>query len=106
MITNFCVLGDPCHLIRSSFVPLKENWITHTTLADELLASFVLSNEEKADYRNVNDIKCGKLIKEILKKGKDACAKFLSILEKPEYGCLQEMIHPTRKYRKRFLIFI
>lgn len=70
------------------FVLLKENLIFYIILIDELLVSFVLSDEEKDDYRNINDIKCGKLIKEILKKGRDVCVKFFFILENLEYGCL------------------
>lgn len=112
-----CPTGDPCLLIRLSFVSLKENLIPNTTLIDELFASSVLSAKEKADYTNVNNIKCGKLIKEIVQKGRDACEKFLSILEKAEYGCLQKMRHQApleddgdsfpkehlKKYRTLFL---
>lgn len=80
--------------------------INHTTLIDELVASCVLNDEEEADYRDLNEPKSGKLIKDILKKGKDECSKFISILEKSDYSSLQEMLHLIRKYRKRFLILL
>lgn len=70
--------------IRKDFVYLKENLVTNTTLIDELVALSVLSEEEIADYKDADNTKCGKLLKRILREGKDACEQFCTILNKPE----------------------
>lgn len=49
-------------------------------MIDELLVCDVFSDEDKVDYKKVNNIKCGKLIKEILRKGLEVCRKFFEII--------------------------
>lgn len=68
---------------------MKENLVTHTTLIDELVALSVLSDEEKADYKDADNTKCGKLLKRILREGEDACEQFWTILKNPEFVSLQ-----------------
>lgn len=85
---------NPWRTIRDDYVFFKDNLITHTTLIDELLARNVLSDVDKADYRKVNNIKCGKLIKEILRKGPEACGRFLNIVQEKQYGCSERIRHP------------
>lgn len=85
--------------IRDNYVFLKDNLITHTTLIDELLACDVFSDEDKADYKKVNNIKCGKLIKEILRKGSEACRKFLEIIQSNrDYGCQGRLGHGSSPF--------
>lgn len=74
---------------RNDFVYLEENLVTHTTLIDKLLALSVLSDEDKADFKDVDNTKCGKLLKKKLRKGEVACAQFRTILGNREYVSLQ-----------------
>lgn len=80
------LIGVAINTIRKNFVYLKENLVTHTTLIDELLALGVLSDEEKADFKDA-DSTCttGKLLKRIIRKGEDACAQFCTIRKNPGY---------------------
>lgn len=109
IISNYWSLliisGIHWRTIRDNYVFLKDNLITHTTLIDELLACDVFSDEDKADYKKVNNIKCGKLIKEILRKGSEACRKFLEIIQSNrDYGCPGRLGHgSSRKFWKKNL---
>lgn len=58
----------------------------------------MLSDEEKADYKDVAEKKCGKLLKKIIKKGVSACASFLAHVNNSEYRDLQILFHPLRKF--------
>lgn len=58
----------------------------------------MLSDEEKTDYKVVNEKKCGKLLKKIIKKGVSACASFLAHVNNSEYRDLQILFHPLRKF--------
>lgn len=87
---------DPCCLIRKSFVPLKDSLLTYPTLIDKAFS--VLSDEEKADYKVVDEKTCGKLLKKIIKEGVRACASFLSHVNNSEYRDLQMLFHPPRKF--------
>ena len=77
---------------------LKENLCTeNTTLIDELLECDVLTDEEKADFRDINNVKAGSLLKRIIRKGSKVCRKAASALQNPEYGIhenIQQIIDP------------
>lgn len=64
---------------------MKENLVTDTTLIDELVSFPVFSDEENADYKDAHYTKCGKLLKRIIRKGKDPCAQLCTILKDQEY---------------------
>lgn len=82
--------GNSFNTIRQNFVYLKENLVTHTTLIDQLFALSVLSYEEKADFKDLDNTKCGKLLKIILRKGEGACTQLCTTIhESPEYMSLQ-----------------
>lgn len=60
---------------------------------DELNAYFVTSDE---DFRDVNNVDGGELLKTILTKGAVACVRFRSFLQK-KCGILLKL-HPLREY--------
>lgn len=64
---------------------MKENLVTHTTQIDELVSLLVFSDEENADYKDAHYTKCGKLLKRVIRKGKDPCAQLCTILKDQEY---------------------
>ena len=77
---------------------LKQNLSTeNTTVIDELLECDVLTDEEKADFRDINNVKAGSLLKRIIRKGSKVCGKAVSALQNPEYGIhknIQKIIDP------------
>lgn len=73
---------------------MKDRLITdERTLMDELNAYFVTSDE---DFKDVEIVDCGKLLKRILIKGDVACVRFRSFLQK-KYGIFLKL-HPLREY--------
>lgn len=74
VIINIYFLGVVINIIRKDFVYLKENFVIYIILIDELVVRGVLSDEEKDDFKEVDNI-CiiGKLLKRIIRKGEDVC---------------------------------
>ena len=62
----------------------------HNTVIDELLECAEFTNEEKADFRNINVTKSGHLLKRIIRKGSNACHKAVSALQN-SYGIRQKV---------------
>lgn len=74
VIINIYFLGVVINIICKNFVYLKENFVIYIILIDELVVCGVLSDEEKDDFKDVDNI-CiiGKLLKRIIRKGEDVC---------------------------------
>lgn len=87
------ILVHPCRFIRESFVDLKRRLIPNRTLLNELKAYFVTSDE---DFKDVEIVDCGKLLKRILIIGDVACVRFRSFLQK-KYGIFLKL-HQLREY--------
>ena len=89
---------------------LKENLNTgNKTVIDELLECDVLTDEEKADFRDINNIKAGSLLKRIIRKGSTVCRKAVSALQNPDYGIhqdIQQIIDPPVGMLDKILIII
>lgn len=74
VIINIYFLGVVINIICKDFVYLKENFVIYIILIDELVVCGVLSDEEKDDFKDVDNI-CiiGKLLKRIIRKEEDVC---------------------------------
>ena len=56
-----------------------------THVIDKFLECDVITDEEKADFRDIHNIKAGSLLKRIIRKGPSVCRKAVSALESLEY---------------------
>ena len=94
-------------VLQRCYVYLIENLCTeNTTVIDELLECDVLTDKEKADFRDINNIKVGSLLKRIIRKGPNVCRKAVSTLEKYDIHCnIQQIIaQQTGMLDKNFFI--